>query len=211
VASNINRILKFHAHPRTFGTGLNAEDIKETAVDGFWSVANEQAQIKNLEMQSDLGSSMAYLAFLQSSFYTQHRAVDLSSVADKVGQLTNFGLRTLFHDAINKLSTKQELYGAGLAEMCRRIGILVGVDWGLPSVRFEDALPFDKTEVVAGVKEQLGLGLISKQTASEILGNDWAREQERLALEKDNAQGALGEAIANAMRGFDAGEEDFNR
>lgn len=205
VASNVNRILKFHAHPRTIGLGLAPDAIKETAVDGFWAIGNENAKIQNLEMQSDLVSSMSYLQFLQAAFYSQHRAVDLSTIQDKLGQLTNFGLRMLYKDALDKLYTKQSLYGAGLAEVGRRCGMLLGREWGLPEVRFADPLPQNGVEEVQSVKEQIGLGIMSKQTGSTILGNDWQTEQERMAQEKEDAQGALGTAIANAMRGFDRG------
>ena len=69
VASNTMRIIKHHGHPKTIGTGMRASEVQETAVDGFWSVPNPDAKIANLEMQSDLGSSMAFLQLLQQWFF----------------------------------------------------------------------------------------------------------------------------------------------
>ena len=205
VASNINRILKYHAHPKTVGVGLEAEQIKETAVDGFWSISNPEAKISNLEMQSDLASSMAFLEFLQGSFYSQHRAVDLASMKDRIGQLTNFGLRMLFRDALDKTRIKQTLYGEGLELLCQRAGVISGYDFGTVHINWADPLPFNDREEIEGLEKELSLGIISKETAAEMRGRDWELEQARMQQEKANDQLGLGAALASAMRSFDHG------
>jgi hypothetical protein len=205
-ASNINRILKYHAHPKTIGVGLEAEQIKETAVDGFWSISNPDAKISNLEMQSDLASSMAFLEFLQGSFYSQHRAVDLASMKDRIGQLTNFGLRMLFKDALDKTRVKQTLYGEGLELLCQRAGMISGYDFGGVHINWADPLPFNDKEEIEGLEKELSLGIVSKETAAQVRGRDWELEQARMQQEKANDQLGLGAALASAMRGFDRGD-----
>jgi len=202
VASNINRILKIHAHPKTIGIGVRPGDLQETAIDAFWTVQNPQAQIKNLEMQSDLGSSMRYLEFLQAAFFSVHSAVDLTSMKDRIGQLTNFGLRTLFKDALDKLQTKRELYGAGLVEISRRALMMLGFDDPQVDIQWGDPLPWNDFEEIQSLEKELELGLISKRTAAELRERDWETEQERIA-EEQAQEGNLGERL---LRAFERGQ-----
>jgi len=191
VASNSNKIIRLHAHPKTIGIGMKSGDVQETAVDGFWAIPNPQANIFNLEMQSDLASSMAFQEFLQASFYSEHSAVDISSIKDRLGQLTNFGLHSLFWNALNKLRVKRLLYGNGLAEVSRRALTLAGhLDVPEPTVSWGDALPENRGEQVAAVANEMAAGIISHETAAEDLGRDWEVEAQRMDRE----------ATANAER-----------
>lgn len=182
VASNTMRIIKFHAQPKTIGTGMRASEVQETAVDGFWSVPNPDAKISNLEMQSDLGSSMAFLQLLQQWFFAEHRAVDLASFGADLGNLTNFGLRTMYKDALDKLATKRALYGKALADISERSLALMGMV-GRPTITWPDPLPFNDAEEIAGIQTEMGLGILSKETAASLRGRDWEMEQERIAEE----------------------------
>jgi hypothetical protein len=184
-ASNINRILKHHAHPKTIGVGMTPDQVKDTAVDGFWAVPNTNAHIFNLEMVSDLNSSMAFAQFIQATFYGEHSAVDIASIKDRLGQLTNFGLRMLFWDALNKNDVKRALYGQGLARISQRALALIGYrDQALPTVQWGEALPFNLMEQVQALEKELDLGLVSRETSAGELGRDWETEQGRMAKEK---------------------------
>lgn len=204
-ASNINRILKYHAHPKTIAIGANADDIKGTAVDGLWAIANPDAKVFNLEMQSDLSSSMGYLQFLQAAFYSQEQAVDLASMKDRIGQLTNFGLRTLFSDALSKNSIKQLLYGYGIKEIIYRSLVMMGhtVDPRNIDVKFGDPLPLNEKEIADMTKLEIESGTISKQTGSELNGHDWAVESARMTTEKQSTAGDIGKMLADAARQTD--------
>lgn len=205
-ASNINLILKHHAHPKTIGTGVRADQVKETAVQGFWSIENEAASVYNLEMQSDLSSSMNYLGFLRSEFFSQQRAVDIASMKDKVGQLTNFGLRVLFSDAIQKNETKQLLYGYGIKELVFRSLVLMGVtiDANTIDVDFTDPMPVNDKENAERIKLELESRIISRQTASEQLGYDWDEQLAEMEKEKQMASASLGQSLLAAMRKQDS-------
>jgi hypothetical protein len=193
LASNTMRILKFHAHPKTIGTGMRATDLQATDVDGFWSVPNPEAQIKNLEMQSDLGSSMAFLQFLQGWFFSEHRAVDMASFTKDMGNITNFGLRTLYKDATDKLATKRALYGQGLADISERALALMGYA-ARPVVNWPDPLPFNDQEEITGIQTEMGLGILSKETAASLRGRNWEQEQERIEQEE-----AMSDNIGNRL------------
>ncbi len=208
-ASNINSILKNHAHPQTIGTGVRVDQVKETAVEGFWAIESESAKVYNLEMQSDLQSSMDFLGFLRAEFFSQQRAVDVSNLKDKIGQLTNFGLRVMFSDAMQKNATKQLLYGWGLKEIMYRSLALKGVtiDPRSINVDFVDPLPVNDLEGANRIKTEIESGIISKQTGSEELGYDWLEEAARMAAEKQTSQTDLGASLLAAMRGFETQDE----
>lgn len=202
VASNTNRIIKYHAHPKTIGTGMEAQDVKETAVDGFWTVSNPDASVDNLEMRGDLGSSMAFLDLLRGQFYAEGGGVDLSSMKDKVGQLTNFGLRVLFKDATDKLERKRLLYGEALVELSRRLLEVAGMGPdNVPILHWPDPLPENQLENVQSLAQEDALGVVSKQTMAADLGRDWELELERMQAEGE-ADGDLGTTL---LRAFEQG------
>ena len=184
VASNTGRILKFHAHPKTIITGADLNQIEATAVDQLWSIPNPEAQVQNLEMQSDLASSMGMLDFLSAAFYRESRLVDLSSIKDRIGQLTNFGLRTLYSDQIDDAQAKRRVYGTGIAEVTRRALWMMGVAIdAAPRPIWPDLLPVDRRELVATLTAEQALGIASRQTIAEDLGRDPLAEGERIAEE----------------------------
>ena len=205
VASNINRILRHHAHPKSLGFGVQPQQIVETSVDGFWAGLPNDARVENLEMQSDLASSMAFLEFLERTFYSQHRAVDLSNVKDRVGQLTNFALRTMFKEALDKLSTKRTLYGNALSELSWRANELLGWGQEQPKVIWPNPLPFNDTEEMQVLVQEMSASILSRQTAAETRGHDWERELARMEAERGEDRLGLGQVLAQAMRDFDRG------
>lgn len=201
LASNTMRILKFHAHPKTIGTGIRSTEVQATEVNGFWTVPNENAKISNLEMQSDLGSSMAFLTHMQQWFFSEHRAVDMASFAADMGNITNFGLQTLYKDALDKLQTKRALYGRGLMDISERALALMGVNVR-PSINWPAPLPFNDAEEIQGIQTEMALGILSKQTAAGLRGRDWELEQERMA---DEAVGE-GDIGTRLLAAFERGQ-----
>ena len=203
VASNTNRILRFHAHPRTIGVGVMAADVESTAIDNFWAIPNPEAKVFNLEMQSDLGSSMRFLDFLRAAFFSESAGVDVTIFKDKIGQITNFGLRVLFQDALDRLELKRASYGEAFIEVNRRALEVLGYGDNIRTrIHWPEPLPVDRGALAQLVNMELAGGLVSKETASTELGHDWKVEQERLraeAREEDN----LGTLLVKA---FHAGQ-----
>jgi hypothetical protein len=203
VASNTNRIIKFHGHPKTVGTGVRADDIKETAVDGFWAIPNPDAKVSNLEMKGDLAAAMGFLQFVQGAFYSEHRTVNLASMKDRLGQMTNFGLQVLFEGAMDKLGQKQALYGAGLVEISRRTLLLLGLGDHRPKATWPDPLPMNRLEMLEGLTTERDMGIVSKATAAADAGRDWDLEQKRLEAETAS-QETVGSLI---LRAFETGQD----
>lgn len=200
VASNSLRIIKYHAHPRTIGVGVNADQVKETSIDGFFSIP-DGASVQNLEMRGDLASSMQMLDRLRSAFFTQMRTVDWSTQNDKVGQLTNFGLRVLFDDMMELTEMKRRVYGQGLAEISRRAVIMMGFEAPeSPFLEWPDPLPQARMELVQAAQMEQQLGFTSNRTLATDLGRDFDEEVERKSTEAQEGGDMLGSLLATIGR-----------
>ncbi|MCJ7527674.1 MAG: phage portal protein [Methyloceanibacter sp.] len=202
VASNINKILRYHAHPKTWGRGFGTMSRASWGADEMITLPDAEGAIQNLEMSSDLASSAGFLQFLRQVLFDISRTVDLSSMADKLGALTNFGLRVLFKDSLDKLGTKRELYGDALVEINRRLLVLaeIGEDGG--SVNWPEPLPVDEFNQAQTVQVDLGAGIVDKQTAAEKRGYNWEVVKGRLA----NQQAAGDSVGAAILRAFSQGK-----
>jgi hypothetical protein len=119
-------------------------------------------------------------------------------MADKLGSLTNFGLRVLYQDAMSKIEEKRGLYGSLLVEVNRRLLMLaeLGDDGG--EVIWADVLPVNEIERATAIRTDLELGLVSKQTASSKRGYVWEDEEERIADEATQADN-IGAALLTAF------------
>ena len=191
VAANVSKIISIHASPRTWGRGTRGSDQSWGPDQIVW-LAGQDAMVQNLEMQSDLTSSMAYIQMLRQALFDVARTVDISSMADKIGSLTNFGLRVLYMDAVNKTKTKQLLYGDGLQTINRRCLALNGIDSDGGTARFGDALPVNDLEAVNTLQSEIGMGLLSKASAAQQRGYDYDDEQEKI---QDETSGNIGAAL----------------
>lgn len=203
VSSNTAKIIKYHAYPKTWARGFQNSGKIAWGVDEMITTTDANALIQNLEMQSDLSSSLSFIRYLRQALFDVSRAVDIDSMADKLGSLTNFGLRVLYQDAISKLEEKRGLYGEGIIEINHRLLALAGApDTDGGEVKWKDLLPTNETELSQAIKTDLELGLVSKQTASGLRGYTWADEEERMTGEKV-ANDNLGAAL---LRAFGQGE-----
>ena len=205
IASNTMRILKFHAHPKTIGTGFTADDLQETSIDSFWSIDNPDAEVKNLEMQSDLASSLAFLDFIRTAFWSIGRGLDPSVFKDKVGQITNFALRVLAIRAIHKMGDKRLTYGKMLRDLNTHALEMLGRPGVKTIIVWPDSMPEDPAAVIDQLEREVGLGIVSRQTAAEERGRSWDVERERIRNEKEE-NASLGEYL---IEQFDRGGGAF--
>jgi hypothetical protein len=182
VASNISKIIRYHAHPQTVVIGAAKSDVQTEPGKALF--LPEGANAFNLEMQSDLISSNDYMKFLMNSLFSITQTVDVSSFPDKLGALTNFGLKVLYQDALARLHTKQELYGDAIIELNRRLSVLGGFEDGGGKVIWPEILPVNEVDEINHLKSELELGIISKQSVAQELGIDWEAEQKRMADEQ---------------------------
>lgn len=200
-ASNINRILRYHAHPRTWGKGFKAKDI-EIGADEMVVLPNENATLENLEMQSSLEASIKYLELLTGWYMRISRVPNLDPNNLSVGALSGFALKILYGELLEKTETKRRCYGDAIVELNRRLLILGGKEEAVTRIHWSSPLPENKAEQAGELKVEKELGTVSQETMATELGRDWQTEQERLA-----AEAMTGNSIgAQLLSAFNRGE-----
>lgn len=196
-ASDFSSILRFHASPKTIGTGLEASQVQATGIDDFLTTPSPDAKIFNLEMQSDLASSMNFLNLLIQDYHNQARVIMTSGEPDAFRGMTNLGIRATYLPMINKNDILRRQYGYAIMEISKRVLMLMGKEPVAPTLTWKSALPEDERETVQMVSQEIALGLMSKQTASAELGLDYTQEQanideEQLVSDVQNAGQPVG-------------------
>lgn len=202
IATNINRILFIHGHPRTVGIGFNAGEVQDTAIDAFWTIDNKDAKVQTLEMQSDLKSSFAFMQFLAQSLFDIARDLDLGSLRDRIGQVTDFGLRVLANTALAKLGEKRTTYGKAI----NRINAIMLELGEFPAqetkLHWKDPLPENAGEEADRLVKEIGVKIVSRRTAIEERGRDAEVEEERMQEEAAAERNVGGEIL----RAFEEGK-----
>lgn len=184
VASNVARIIKHHAHPKTIGVGMSAAEVVQSAIANFWTVSNKDAKINNLEMSGDMQSSFAMLDLLRTQFWAMGRGLDPTTYKDSVGTITNFGLRVLANRAIQKMEDKRSTYGTMFHELNRRLLALMGHEGVETIIVWPDPLPEDPKAELEIAEKEINLGIVSRQTIAEERGRSFDQEQPRIEKER---------------------------
>lgn len=214
VVSNTGKIIKFHAHPETIGTGFSVKEMQkfDAAVGSFHAIPNPDAKVFNLEMGSDLASSRAFAGDLRQSIFDISREVDISSMSDKLGALTNFGLHVLYTDALDKNNTKRQLYGDALLELNRRLLVISGWEMmdSFPGyIQWGEAMISNVIEDMQADQLALGMGIIDKETISrkyeDRYGVDYEQIQINMAEEAARTSAASADIGATILRNFNQG------
>jgi hypothetical protein len=205
--SNISRILKIHAHPKTWGNGFEAKTL-DMSVDNLIVLPDPEAKLQNLEMQSDLSSSLEFYTKLKEAL---HEIAQIPEVAtgkmDKIGALSGVALEILFKPIVQKTGKKQLTYGDMLADLNGRLLELGGTptsggftpggkgEGQKVSAHWPNVIPVNtKEDAETGtIYDTLG---VSRETILTRLGFDAALEQKKRAAqdtdEADQAADAAG-------------------
>lgn len=201
VASNIQRIIRFHGHPKTIGKGFNAQGVN-IGPDDMFIIPSENGDVKNLEMQSDLGATRAYFEMLVDLFLQLHHTPNMNPTKISIGALSGFALRVLYGDLLALTEKKRLMYGDALIELVYRLLVLGGFEAQTPTLHWQSPLPENAQEQTTVLTGQMDAGLISKETARATLGVDNEVENERLTAER-----LQGDSVgASILRAFNAGQ-----
>ena len=203
--SNIGRILRFHAHPKTWGRGVGAQEVP-MGVDNLTLLRGENAMLQNLEMTSDLSSSLEFGKSLLRGFHAVARIPQIATgQLENLGQLSGLALKVLYGPLIRKNAIKQRLYGDLLRDASQRLLELGGFAGQKVSITWPDPLPSDPVaeRQALVIDEQLG---VSQRTVLEKLGYDADAEQTQKAKEqKDLGDTLLGQFDKGQMGSGAAG------
>ena len=199
IASNTARIIRFHAHPKTWGRGFTAKDLR-IGVDETIILPGDNAELRNLEMQSDLASSLRYLDMLRQALHEISRVPEVATGnLDRAGSLSGVALKILYQPLLEKTNTKRLLYGDMLIELNRRLLAIGGFGDALRTqLHWQEVLPQDPMQERQAALIDMQLG-VSQDTLLQQLGYD--PDLERQKRELNSAQ--LGEQILSA---FDRGQ-----
>lgn len=197
-ASNMAKILRHHAHPRPWGAGFAARELNN-ATDEMLVFTSPDARLQNLEMNSDLSSSLNYLRALVEALHEISRVPEIATGrVQGIGNLSGTALRVLYQPLLQKTETKRQLYGSLLAEIARRVVVMAGYPDEPVKMVWPPIIDERESKIEnALLLRQLG---VSRDTLLRELGYDPAIEAEKRTSE----EGALGE---NLLRNFDAGNE----
>ena len=132
----------------------------------------------------DLAAAREFLNWKRSFFMDACRTVDIHTLIDRAGAMTNFYLRVMYQDNINKIDTKRELMGDALEELAQHLQIMNGFQPLDAEVKWPEFVPQNDVETAQYAQTLTGMGVESKQTVAETLGLDWTKEQERLQQEQ---------------------------
>jgi hypothetical protein len=121
VASNIVRITRHHAHPRTWGRGFRAQDMK-LAVNEIMVLPSENAELRNLEMLGNLAFSHKTLDALREILHELAAIPEVTSgKLENIGPLSGVALGILYSPLIDRTDTKRATYGPMLESLARHL------------------------------------------------------------------------------------------
>ena len=193
--SEMARIVRYHASPKTVAIGVSAVDIKETAIDEMWAIESDNASITNLEMRSELQASQALAQELNEHFLAEARVVLLRGEVKDFQRVTNTGVRTVFLDMTAKNNILTAAYRQAIRKISQRLS-LIGLGRELkPSVVFVDPLPTDRKELVDTLAIERSGNLVSRETASTTLGHHWPTELQKIKDEANDPVFAAAQAV----------------
>lgn len=201
VVSNINRILRIYAHPYIWGRGFSGKI--DTTPGQIPILPSMQGELKSLEMQSDLSSSLEFFRELKAAFHSVTRVPEVAAGrVEDLGALSGLALKILYGPLVELTETKRLTYGELLQDLGKRLLELGG--FGPDHVvkpQWPAALPADeKGEAeTALLDHQLGA---SRDTLLTRRGYDPQAEAEKRGEEDANAA----QLAQQMLKSFDRGE-----
>ena len=190
IQSNTSRILKWHAHPKTWGKGFRASQLS-VAVDDTIIIESETGELQNLEMHSDLSSSLNFAATLRADMDEQSRVPAVALGREDAlpkGNISGVALQLLFQPLMEKTTTKQRLYGKMIREISRAALVVAGMislqqyeNYPIEA-HWQNLLPVDDLAAAQTSQILLGIG-VSEATVLQELGYDADAEAVKSAKE----------------------------
>lgn len=199
--SNTQRIIRFHAHPKTWGRGFTAKEL-QIGVDDTIVFGNPAAELHNLEMTTDLTSSIEYAERLKRDLHETSRVPEVATgKLDSAAGLSGVALQILYQPLTQKTRAKRLTYGEMLVELNRRILEMAGLPAGLCSIIWGELRPHSALEErqVLMLDKQLG---VSQDTLLQKAGYDPDQEKEK--REQETTSVDLADQLLGA---FDRGQE----
>ena len=197
--SNINRILRFHAHPLWW---TNAEGDLTTLDRAIGRIVRfpKNTEINKLEMDSDLSSAMEFARGLRESLHEVSRIPEIAvGKVENVGNLSGIALQILYQPLIEKTDQKRLTYGRLISEITRRGLIIGGQGEHKANVSWPEMLPADSETLIA----DQALGIVSKRTLAAKRGYDFDVELLRMEEETSGGPTSTEDVLSRMMASLD--------
>lgn len=190
IASNTSKIIRHHAHPKTWGRGFTSQQV-DMSPDTVTIVHNADGTLQNLEMSSDLQSSLNWYKYLVHGLHTVAGIPEVATGrVESIGQLSGVALEILYGPIVEKTRTKRMLYGSMLNAINEALLEMNGTN-GEVICRWNDPWPVDNlTEAQIGIMYKT-LG-VSKRSILERIGYDYDREKRQAEADGDAEDDAVG-------------------
>jgi Phage portal protein, SPP1 Gp6-like len=202
--TEISDIINYHAAPVTIITGAKASQL-ERGPKKVWAGLPKEAQVFNLEMQSQLQTPMAYVETIKRAMHEMTGVPETAlGQVQPISNTSGVALSIQFQPLMNKRAMKMLQYSQGLEQINELIILTAAVfepqllvmdvtntvpesDY-LPqldprdpvtyrtTVVWQDPLPVDKLIKLNEVQVMLALGLTSKEGALRVLGEHFPNE-----------------------------------
>lgn len=197
IMSNLVKIIRYHGHPRTWGSGFNADKL-DAAVDETLLLP-AGATLQNLEMTSDLDKLLNVYKELKLFTHELSRVPEVSTgKVESIGQLSGVALEILYQPLLEKTETKRLTYGDMLVEINRRLLAIAGYgEDNYTALRWQELLPKDPVQQANAALALKQLG-VSNDTLMQEAGYD-------PDVERDKNSQANESLAAKLLAGFDAG------
>jgi hypothetical protein len=196
VASHYNKIIRLHASPKVWTRGMGSQKL-DLSTDSVMHLPSETAELKALEIQSDLSSTMALLEKLLSLLsYAVRIPLIAMGQPDGAGALSGVSLQIRYQPLIEKTESKRLTYGDLLTEVDRCLLVMGKLgDTLTTQVVWPELLPKDPIQEREAFILDDQLGIASKHTISDALGYDYEQEQKRRDEEAQTAVDAMPQPI----------------
>lgn len=183
VASNTGKIVYVHAHPKTLLFGDQLGDQVDFRIDGIIDGLDAEARAQQLEMISDLSSSINFYNLIRESFFNEVGMTDPSAVKDKIGAATNFVMRMLFGDQVETATEIRRQQTKLLCEGFRRLLYIIGFEDAAVIAKWPNPLPANREEDLKNAETEDRMKITSKTTLAEELGRDYPSELAQIEAE----------------------------
>lgn len=199
--SNVNRMLRIHADPKLWTTGLSTEQQNQIKINsrGIINIPGPNGELHVLEARGDLQGAVEFYVKLREAFHEMAHVPEVSTgKTDGLGPLAGVALKILYAPLSERTEQKQKTYGYPLRELCRRlliVGKFVLNEKKTIVLGWKDVIPTDDYQQAqtAEIWERLG---ISKYTIQKRLGFNPDAEAQRKSDENDLAMEAQQRVVA---------------
>jgi hypothetical protein len=187
--SATRKTLRLFPDPQDIIEGGSAKGLVRGG-DNIWEL--QQGSAKRLEMSAAaLDAARQHAIDLRAAIFSSARMTDMATIGERLGQVTNFGLKVLFLDFLNLNDTKRILYGGLINRVNQLLAMILDLGEVETSFQWPDPLPVNELEQTQSITGKQATKLVSDESLTAEMGYDYDDEQLRLEAERQARQARM--------------------